>query len=329
MTEEITYPEVHSKQSNAIADGTRPSTASIVSFTQRVSVASIGQLLTIVAVSGYVLGLLVVNMYLFKIGVSDFSILRPRFVLTGFLATLPLLLLINIIVAIVIAVLGFVEFLRSNGSRKDKRVSVLFWLSTVSTACIIVIVAAGIWRWVTVSGIDFRSDLIAAIDWRSIDSLLWILFLTPIVVTTYVLTNREASTRNHHQRAWLHAIGYLYGLLLVLGFVGFWYIDFFTSTFYPIVPEQFGGGRSKEVLIVLSSESNALGTTLGFGETKQELISRNVDLLWETEQMYVVRDRSIPDSTAIQIDRDAVSAIVFAFDTTPSASPIATQPPDE
>ena len=49
--------------------------------------------LAIAAAIFYVLGLLIVNMYLFQIGVSDFSLLRTRFILTGIAAPVRLLFL--------------------------------------------------------------------------------------------------------------------------------------------------------------------------------------------------------------------------------------------
>ena len=45
-----------------------------------------GKIIAFGAIALYVLGLVIVNVYLFQVGVSDFSVLRTRFVLTGALA---------------------------------------------------------------------------------------------------------------------------------------------------------------------------------------------------------------------------------------------------
>ncbi len=327
MTEEPKHLEFRPEQDTTSDESTRPKVTGIASSAQQVSLSSVGQLLTIVALSGYVLGLLIVNMYLFKIGVSDFSVLRPRFVLTGFLATIPLLLIANMVVAIIIAVLGFVDFLRTNGARTDKRISTVFWLNTIVIASFFMVIVAVIWGWVTVSEIAFRSDLFEAFDPRNVESLFWVLFLTPIIVTIVRINQDITENISTYHRIKLHLFGNSFGLLLAFGFVGFVYIDFFSSTYYPIIPEQFGGGRPKEVIIVLSPESNVLGATLGFGETTNGSMSQHVDFLWETEEMYVVRDRTVPDAPAVQIDRDAVSAIVFISDATLGASPVASPLP--
>ncbi len=81
-------------------------------------------------------------------------------------------------------------------------------------------------------------------------------------------------------------------------------------------------------MIVLAPESNALGTALGFAPASDGPIILQVDLLWETEQMYVVRDRSLSDAPIVQIDRDEVSAVVLGSSigpaSVPEASPFAT-----
>jgi hypothetical protein len=51
------------------------------------SVATVGALF-------YVLGFLTTNAYLYKLGVSDFSLLRTRFILTGVLTLAPLALVL-------------------------------------------------------------------------------------------------------------------------------------------------------------------------------------------------------------------------------------------
>ncbi len=40
----------------------------------------------------YALGLLTVNTYLYRVGISDFSLLRARFILTGALTVVPIVL---------------------------------------------------------------------------------------------------------------------------------------------------------------------------------------------------------------------------------------------
>lgn len=324
MAEDPKKPEVPSAQVTTSDDSSRPRATGIASFTQGVSLSSIGQFLTIVTLSGYVLGLLVVNMYLFKIGVSDFSVLRPRFVLTGFLATIPLLFVANIALAVVIAVEGFSGRPRPVDSAESRFKSVLVWFAVFM---LFAITTLTIWGWVIRSSIEFRSDLNAEFDGSDVVSLFYILLLIPTIIaliSTDALLNSASRRINRTQ---LQTWGFPIGLIFMFSLLIFYYIDFFSSTFYPIVPEQFGGGGPKEVAIILAPDSNALGATLGFREAAQGLMSRHVDLLWETEQVYVVRDRTIRDAPVVLIDRDAVSAVVFAPDAVLGATPIASPLP--
>ncbi len=303
------------------ADGhTQPADKSASPFAHLFSVGSIGQLLTVAALAGYVVGLLIVNMYLYKIGVSDFSVLRTRFVLTGFLATLPLLAFANIALAVVTAVVGFREGRRlGNDKRRDKFHTSLIVVTVLN---FFVLIAAMVWDWIDRSNINFRSDFYAALGLDT-DLIFIFLILVPMVVSVSLSRWVLAGESYYRRPLALQVWGMLFGVLLQVGFFGFLYIDFFASTFYPLIPEQFGGGKPKEVVIVLAPESNALGTTLGFAPASDGPITLQVDLLWETEQMYVFRDRNLPDAPIVQIDRDEVRAVVLGSSIEPVATPIA------
>jgi len=118
-------------------------------------------------------------------------------------------------------------------------------------------------------------------------------------------------------------------MAILVMFVGFVYLYAFSAGIHDRIPEQFGGGKSREAYLVISESSGSFRAALG-AESASEPPIRRVDLLWETDQMYVVRDNAQPDSPIIQIDRDAVSAIVLgsrttsgAVETVPAASPVA------
>jgi len=64
-----------------------------------------GKTLALIAATVYLVGLIMVNTYLYSIGVSDFAVLRVRFVMTGFISLMPLVLFI----ACVLSVAGVFE----------------------------------------------------------------------------------------------------------------------------------------------------------------------------------------------------------------------------
>ncbi len=296
---------------------------SVFPYAHLLSIGAVGQLVTFVVLSWYVLGLLVVNMYLYQIGVSDFSVLRTRFVLTGFLAVLPLIALLYIFLAVAMAVAGLKDYRHTDDDQSGDRLDRLHAFLNVGGVLSVFISALGaIWIWADSSNIDFRFHLFWSLG-INVEYIFMFLTLVPTVVSfslgKLALTDMPRSRRPLAFQFW----GMLFGVLLQVGFFGFLYIDFFASTFYPITPEQFGGGRPKEVVIVLAPESNPLGTALGFAPVNQGPITRQVDLLWETEQMYVVRDRDLPEAPIVQIDRDAVSAVVLGSSIGPASPPVA------
>ncbi len=77
---------------------------------------------------------------------------------------------------------------------------------------------------------------------------------------------------------------------------------------------------------MLSSESGQLGTILGFGPTIDSSVTRQVDLPWETEQMYVIRDRASVDARIIQVDRDQVDAVLAGGSVATPVAPSSTAP---
>jgi len=103
-------------------------------------------------------------------------------------------------------------------------------------------------------------------------------------------------------------------MLLVLGvlslFVAINFLDVFASGVYPYVPQQFGGGKPVEIRLVASSNtSSPLGAT-GLDILETEIISRRLDLLWETHQMYIVRTAGDEDANILHIDKDQVAAVI-------------------
>lgn len=299
-----------------------PSEGRVAPFAGWPDVEKIGRIAASATVVAYILGLLIVNVYLYQIGVTDFSVLRTRFILTGFLATLPLMALALLVSTSALAVVAFVKHQRTARNRRR-------WRSRLTrTALSELILVLSYWTfviyWLASSDIKFRSELFGQEDATyELIVLVILLFLSAssnlVDSTVYVTEEGE-----YDPRLWpLRRRGASIGALLPAGILLFVYIDIFASTFYPIIPEQFGGGRPKEAHIVLSEQSTALGTALGFGPATDGPMTRRVDLLWETEHMYVVRGRGAPDGNIIQIDRDAVSAVVLGSDATRAGTPAA------
>ena len=79
-----------------------PSTAgtqAAESLLPRIGVEALARTAAIVTVTLYVVGLLVVNMYLGRSNLSDFSLLRTRFTLTGIVTIMPVIIMCTFILS--------------------------------------------------------------------------------------------------------------------------------------------------------------------------------------------------------------------------------------
>jgi hypothetical protein len=78
--------------SAAVPGQVRDSPPSGASQRGKIPIETLVRSVAIVRALFYVLGFLTTNAYLYKLGVSDFSLLRTRFILTGVLTVAPLAL---------------------------------------------------------------------------------------------------------------------------------------------------------------------------------------------------------------------------------------------
>jgi hypothetical protein len=112
----------------------------------------------------------------------------------------------------------------------------------------------------------------------------------------------------------------------------FSYVDFFAGTIYPIVPQQFGGGSPREVRLVVSNDSKILFGESGLNILETGIVSKPLDLLWETDQTYIVRYADDPDARILHVSKDSVAGLVgepqysgfSIFDVLPQPTPDAT-----
>lgn len=261
------------------------------------------------AIGLYVLGLLIVNTYLFGLGVSDFSVLRTRFVLTGLLALLPPLALLFLALLAASVVTDFGELWDRDEKPKQFQTRSMLILRAILLATL-------------------PLALISQFDEYGIGPNLILpdrilLLMAPIFVMAMVLSmspifdNDDMNKMSGFQFSVM-----VLGSVMFAGIFGIGYLDGFANDVYPKVPEQFGGGKPKTVQLLFASGSEPLAEKLGLAPAEP------VSLLWETENVYVVREAGNDDAPVLQIDRDAVSAVLLLPDGSeamgsPTASPVA------
>ena len=253
----------------------------------------------------YVLGLLTVNVYLFRIGASDYSLLRTRFILAGALAIFFLTLIAMWVAALAVAVsaLGQTWSLRQTGRWSPSRITGLTLLVALLIAGFLVTVA----QLRASSPFTLRTSAIAAIN----GNLAWLVTCGVVLPLLVLGIGRWASRRLTGQpTANIEAIAtpilLTFGFLLVLFLV----VDFFAASIFPAVPEQFGGAKPKPVTLFLKPTANTL-SSLRNRTPAAATDPVVVRLIWEGEQGYLVQGLAEPNAPYIQIARDQVAAVEY------------------
>ena len=95
------------------------------------------------------------------------------------------------------------------------------------------------------------------------------------------------------------------GVVLFLAYIGL-----FGQYFYPTLPEQLGGGRTRVAQILVSGDAVPAVRELGLNVTEDAPLSPPVHLLWEGEESYVIRLPRPHQGAVVQIARGLVGGVV-------------------
>lgn len=265
------------------------------------SLETVARTLAIFGIALYVLGLLVVNTYLFKIGASDFSLIRTRFILTGALAAIC-------IAIVAIWVMAYKVAIESVAMSLSSRKQHATWVQRIgvpaSQVLTLVVLTGFVITRLAASGSEIHSSLFDAVGNDS-DLLLITLFLVPgILIISVFIDRRPGDDLPSQVHLALVPFGVMGALLLA-----FWAIDFFAGTIFPVVPEQFGGGRPKQVQLIMKPDAALLPYLRPTASAVSQPIT--VNLIWEGESSFLVGGMAQSDGPFVQIARDQIAAVVF------------------
>ena len=250
----------------------------------------------------YVLGLLAVNGYLLALGVSDFTLVRARFIYTG--AFIASFWAASIIIPAAIFLLLRRRWPGLNRATDHRRVFLYLALAALSlpgfllTAAIFALLLdfiAPVSSVVATFGYAFVQLLIAfALGSCSI----WVLnSLRKIAKTgttwTAPLVDKIAA---------LALLGFLLIIALALS------VLLFMRNIYPLVPTQFGGGRPSMVQFLFNHDAVAGVKALGIPFTSAGDVSAPVELAYEGNQSYVVR---LSGGAIVQLDKEMTNALII------------------
>lgn len=236
----------------------------------------------------YAIGLVTVNAYLLSLGVSDFSLLRPRFVYAGILVLLSL----GITWAFLMLALYTVgESLKNLWTHRPA----LWWGRFV-----------GVLGWGLVLG-GFTPLAIFVIamrvgpSWRDAGPALalWVAGSVLGLVMTGAAEGIIGSKARLRELpvTMVFLAGYVFIFLLL-----------FARLIYPAVPEQFGGGRSKPGRLMADPTTVSGLAEIGVSFPGHGSISACIEILFDTAEAYVVRSAK---GDVVLVGKSVVKAVLI------------------
>jgi hypothetical protein len=257
----------------------------------------------------YVLGFLTTNAYLYKLGVSDFSLLRTRFILTGVLTLVPLMLALvwGIYAAFDMTVYG-----RPGG------------LSRSAYLYIFTDIAVPFGLYFLLFAYVAENDVVTAA--RDAALLAGVCAFLVLTLLTALALYRKSERRPLSHLVYrgeppnLEQFSQRFGVpsavleSMVFGvggvLLGLAYISIFGYQFYPALPEQLGGGRPRIVQVLIDPNAVPAVRELGLDVTEEAPLSPPLELLWEGEQSYVIRLPEPEQRIVVQLARELVDGVV-------------------
>ena len=280
----------------------------------------------------YVIGLLTVNSYLITLGVSDFSLLKPRFVYAGILVLVSLAITSAfwaLAEAFVGAYLKRVWRDRPRGGEEPQKSAesrdgeatlhyvrrriersvraILWWGQFVA------IIAFGLWMAAFTPFAIFGLAMGSGDSWADTRRALALWAGGVILARVTMGAWNEFATSTPRIREWPAA-------MIFLATYSFVFIFLFGRFIYPAVPEQFGGAKAKPARLVVEPTAVAGLAKVGVPFPRNEPVSACIDILFVADDTYVLRAAT---GDVLQVGRSVVKAVLLnpSFTRCPSEAP--------
>jgi hypothetical protein len=277
-----------------------------------ISLQQFVQNIAAITASLYVVGLLTTNAYLYGLGVSDFSLLRARFVLTGLVALLPLS------IALIGGLYAADEAATLGGAAGAAQMSRWFVRHVVFPSALFFLLCFFLF-WYSAD----NDPLVAARAAALLSATCAVIVVALLGgLALYQVAGRRLGG-NHLPRKRSMVFGQFTRWIgipdsvvesLVLAIAGpllvLTYIGWFGQHFYPLIPEQLGGGKSHVVQLLIASDAMPAARELGLSVSQDAPVTPPVELLWHGSETYVIRQSGPGEQAIVQLDSDLVDGIV-------------------
>jgi hypothetical protein len=250
------------------------------------------------AVGLYAVGLLTVNSYLYHLGVSNFELLKARFVYTGAIVVIP-------IVTSHFCVFYGLQGLLSTFFPKPRPTDKIYmnhWFESATWCLVLLVVPFIIFFFLTEWGQwSLKSD--------NIRLALAYCFFSLTVSFPFHETTRIGTMKPDLDPE-METPRFLILVVLIVLFLGatVFFISNFASDIYPKVPEQFGGGKPRSAQFFFVPEVVEGLKAMGFTMCEQGQLSDSVAVLFEDDNSFVVRPKG---GKVMQIDKKEVRALLI------------------
>jgi hypothetical protein len=286
----------------------------------RLDIERLARLLGACALALYVIGFIAVNGYLFQLDVTDFGLVRARFVYTG------ALLATSGVLPYVVLRTSFVKLELSHpphGARNVYKLRVTDWVRLIAVllaipailivALIVINNYSGPKGWLKAAIVILPVYIIGLVLCYIVDRR----FLSALGRTgerdaqRLLLRGVHLSGAEDVQRETQRDVRLLREVHLSrAAFLALYcfavYIGVFMALSYPEVPEQFGGGRPSYVRLLIKTESISGAAELGI-PMSQSGLSCKVALVYEGSDAYVIE---LPPKRIVRLNKDMVSATI-------------------
>ena len=304
------------------------------------------KIVTVLAALAYGTGVVAINTYLHALGIADFSFAKPKLLLAGIMILFSLLLLASHLFFLAWA-------LASRHGPSERTLPSLRWLAAWALLFLLLVGASAILCFQSDSSLgqitvhQARETIAAGSHLFRIRATLRVAaeVYLPILLAAifvYVATRifDKARLRCDKLRASLEQF-YLLVALASISFAIVGYVYMFTRTFYPAIPQEFGGGKPYYESLAIEETERCKFQQIGVPfETNQPEITKPLPVLHETDTLVAVWLRcpaekdcnNGPSHTedshyvVVQIAKSAISSMrAYASGTEPEIVPY--QPP--
>jgi hypothetical protein len=311
------------------------------------NLAGLTKIVTALTAMAYATGVVAINTYLHELGIADFSFAKPKLLLAGIMILFSLLLLSSH--------LFFLAWsLASRHGPVERSLPPLKWIGAWALVFLLLLVgASALLCFQTNAGLgqitvhQARETIAAGSHLFRVRATLRVAseVYLPVVLAAifvYIATRifDRAKLRCDRLRASLEQFYMLIALACIsISIIG--YIYMFTRTFYPAIPQEFGGGKPYYESLAIEEAERCKLQQIGVPfEDKQPEITKPLPVLHETDALLAVwlrcpdkkdcnNGRASSDEAhyvVVQIGKSAISS-TRAYDSANEALVVPFEPP--